>query len=74
MLVEITGTVVERMNHKRTDTRILGNRCGALYGIAQQGGAKMNALGALINRQPSEYKHGNRVGHIAPHGTRRALM
>jgi hypothetical protein len=44
VLVEITGTVVERMTHKRTDTRILGNRCGALYRIAQQGGAKMNAL------------------------------
>lgn len=67
MFVKLPGSLVQGVDEQCPNPGTLRNESSPFDSILQQGGAKLGALGALIDRQPRKYHHRHRVGHVAPY-------
>jgi hypothetical protein len=54
------------MYKQRSDTGILCDRSHTSYRVLEQGGAKLGAPNASIDREPSEHHYWHWIRHVAP--------
>ena len=50
--IELFGLLVERMDEQGAHTGVLRHGYGPMNRVLQQPGAELDALGAVVNRQP----------------------
>lgn len=71
VLVKLPCAVVECMDEQGAHARVLRHHHGSIHRVLKQGGAKLDALCAMVNREPCQHHHRNRIWHVSAHATRR---